>query len=181
MYVRASEEYAKGNFTETAEILQKTGKFPPALLLRTKAEYFMGDLDNAEVSCRKTIKCRPTSYEAKLYLVKILRDKGEFKKAMEITETLLTDYPSDIRALQSASELSVLSGKNDDALIFLNKAVDYSAENALVLLNRARMNWVAGKGGEALDDIIRAKAMLPWETPLYRSINNLEKLIKEAI
>ena len=181
LYARASETYAQGRFAETIEILHEAKKFPPALMLRTKAEYFSGDLEKAEKSCRRVLKLQPSSYEAKLYLVRILREKGNLVGAVQLTESLLADNPQDIRALRLAAELAGETGKNDEAAILLDRAAELSAESALVLLDRARLRWVAGRGGEALEDLSRARAMLPWDTPLLRSILNLENRIKEAM
>ncbi len=55
-YVRASEAYALGKFTETAESLDKEKNFPPSLLLRAKAEFFSGDVEKAEKTCRRLLK-----------------------------------------------------------------------------------------------------------------------------
>jgi len=181
IYARASEAYAQGRFGETTDILYSVKKFPPALMLRTKAEYFAGDFENAEKSCRKLLRIRPSSYEAKLYLVRILREKNEKKAAVKLVEALLTDNPQDIRTLRLAAELAADEGKNDDAAVLLDKAAELSAESAMVLLDRARMRWVAGRAPEALEDLSRARAMLPWDTPLLRAIINLENTIKEAI
>jgi len=181
LYTRASEAYAQGKFGETTDILRNMKKFPPALILRAKAEYFGGDFESAEKSCRRMLKIRPSSYEAKLYLVRILREKGDANGAVLISESLLADNPQDIRVLRLAAELAGDAGKNDDAAILLDRAAELSAESAMVLLDRARLRWIAGRGGEALEDLSRAKAMLPWDTPLLRSITNLENRIKEAM
>jgi len=181
LYARASEMYSQGRFAETTEILNKTGNFPPAMMLRVKAEYFSGDLKNAEKDCRKMIKLRPSSFEAKLYLVRILRENGDTESAVKEVESLLADNPQDVSALRLASELAGETGKNDEASILLDRAAELSAENALVLLDRARLRWVADRKEEALEDLSRARAMLPWNTPLLRSILNLEKRIKEAM
>jgi tetratricopeptide (TPR) repeat protein len=180
-YVRASEAYEYGRVTETAEALNKEKKFPPALLLRAKAEFFSGELEKAEKTCRRLLKIQPSSYEGKLYLARILREKGDSGGAVQLAESMLADYPQDIRALRFAAELAGERGKYDEAAVFLNKAAELSAESALVLLDRARLRWVAGKGQEALEDLSRAKAMLPWDTPLLRSILNLEKTINEVM
>jgi tetratricopeptide (TPR) repeat protein len=180
-YARASEAYSQGKFTETIDILNKDKNFPPSLLLRVKAEFFSGDIEKAEKTCRRLLKIQPSFYEGKLYLARILREKGDSGAAVQVTESLLADYPQDIRALRFAAELAGESKKYDEMAIFLDKAAELSAESALVLLDRARLRWVAGKGPEALEDLSRAKAMLPWDTPLLRSINNLEKTIKEVM
>ena len=181
LYAYASEAYARGRFAETAEILREEKKFQPALTLRAKAEYFSGDLESAEKTCRKALKLRPSSYETKLYMVRILREKEDLPGAVQLTESLLADNPQDIRTLRLAAELAFERGKNDEAAIFLDRAAEFSAESAMVLLDRARLRWTAGRGEEALEDLSRARAMLPWDTPLLRSIANLEKTIKEVM
>ncbi len=181
LYARASQAYAEGRFLETAEILNREKNFPPALILRAKAEYFSGDFKNAEKSCRRAIKLRPSSFEAKLFLARILREKDDISGAVRLTESLLTDDPQDIRALRLAAELANETGKYDEAAALLDRAAEFSQESAMVLLDRARLRWAAGKGQEALEDLSRAKTMLPRDSLLLRTISNLEKTIRELI
>ena len=186
IYVRASDSYAQGRFAEAAEILKEQKKFVPALILRAKAQYFSGDWEEAEKTCRRAIKLRSSSLEASLYLARILREKNNHKEARSVTEALLADNPQDIRALRLAAELSSDAGRYDEAVIFLDRAAEYSAECAMVLLDRARLRWVSAGADEtalrsALDDLSRAKAMLPWDTPLFRSISNLERTINGVL
>jgi tetratricopeptide (TPR) repeat protein len=181
LYIRATEAYSAGKFPETREILDKEKRFAPALVLRAKAEYFLGDFDNAEKTCRTAIRRRPSSFEAKLFLARILREKDDIKGAVQLTESLLADNPQDIRALRLAAEIASENGKNDEAAAFLDRAAEFSAESAMVLLDRARLRWTAGKRHEALEDLKRAKAMLPWDTPLLRTIVNIERIISEVI
>jgi tetratricopeptide (TPR) repeat protein len=181
LYMSASEAYASGNFSQAIEILGGEKKFPPSLILRAKAEYFYGDLDKAEKSCRRALKLKPSSFEAKLFFVRIIREKGNLENAVQLIESVLADNPQDIRALRLASELAKDAEKNDEALAYLDRAAEFSAESAMVLLDRARFRWIAGKDREALEDLNRARAMLPWDTPLLRSILNLEKIIMEVM
>jgi tetratricopeptide (TPR) repeat protein len=181
MYVRASEAYALGRFAETADILHGEKKFHPALILRAKAEFFLGDLEKAEKTCRRALKTRPSSLEAKLYFARILRERGDTEGAEAAAQSMLADNPQDIRALRFAAEIAGDAGKSDEAAVLLDRAAEYSAESALVLLDRARLRWTAGRRAEALEDLSRARAMLPWDTPLLRSILNLEKTIKEVM
>ena len=178
LYAIASRAYAEGKFSETVEILNVEKRFTPSLILRAKAEYFSGDIESAERSCRRVLKLRSTSFEAKLFLARILHEKDDLPGAVRLIESLLTDNPQDIRALRLAAELSGESGKNDEAAAYLDRACEFSAESAMVLLDRARLYWVAGKAPQALEDLSRAKAMLPWDTPLFRTIFNLENTIK---
>jgi len=179
LYAHASENYASGNFLQTIEILRTEKNFPPALLLRAKAEFFSGEYENAEKTCRRILKLQPSSFEAKLYLARIYREKNETAKALQLTESLLADNPQDIRVLRLAASLVMEAGKIDEASVYLDRAAEFSAESAMVLLDRARLRWIAGKGSDAIEDLSRARAMLPWDTPLLRTISNLENTIKE--
>jgi tetratricopeptide (TPR) repeat protein len=181
VYVRASEAYAQGRFAETIGILHGEKNFPPALLLRAKAEFFAGDFENAEKTCKRAIKLRPSFFEAKLYLARILREKDDLAGAAQLAESLLADNPQDIRALRFAADIAVQTGKIDTAAALLDRAAEFSGESAMILLDRARLRWVAGKGQGALEDLSRARAMLPWDTPLLRTISNLENTIKELL
>jgi tetratricopeptide (TPR) repeat protein len=179
-YVRASETYSQGRFLDVINILQSENKFPPALMLRAKAEYFSGDITKAEKSLRRVIKIRPSKLEAHFYLARIQKEKGDLAAAIKTVEAILADNPQDIRTLRLAADLALETNRFDDAVILLDRAAEYSVESAMVLLDRARLRWISG--GDvmvlaALDDLSRAKAMLPWDTPLLRSIINLENTI----
>ncbi|MCL2065916.1 MAG: tetratricopeptide repeat protein [Treponema sp.] len=181
LYIRASEFYTAGNFAETCNVLDGIEKFPPALVLKGKAEYFSGRLDDAEKSFRLAVKKRPSAFEARLYLARVIREKGDLAAAMKITESLLADYPQDIRTLYLAAELADEMGNGAEALLLMDRAAEFSADCAMILLGRARMRWVLGRGADALEDLSRARAMLPWNTPLANSIINLETRIREAL
>lgn len=181
LYINAHELYASGHFSETAELLKNTKNFSPMLTLKAKSEYFMGDLDLAEKSCRRAIKSRPSAFEAKMYLARVMREKGYNDEAHKLTEELLADNYNDPGLLRFAASLAMEQGDVAGASALLDHAAEQTADGAMVLLDRARLRWVAGKGPEALEDLSRARAMLPWDTPLARSINNLESRITEAM
>jgi tetratricopeptide (TPR) repeat protein len=179
-YARAGDLYRQGRFADTSELLAGVKKFPPALSLRGKAEYFSGDLDKAELYCRRAVRYRPTAFEAKLYLARILREKGDVQGAEKLAFDLLADNPYEIRTLRFAAALARQQGKLHEAQSLLDQAAELSAESAMVLLERARMHWTAGRSEQALEDLERANAMLPWDTPLAKSIKQLESIIMEA-
>ena len=180
LYANALELYGGGQFSETAELLSEV-KFPPALTLRAKAEYFQGDLERAENSSRQAAKLQPAYFESKFILARVLRDRGEYEKARQVTEDLLANNPNDIRLLRFAATLASDRGEAVRAAVLLDKAAELSAEGAMVLLDRARLRWIAGNGEAALEDLSRAEAMLPANTPVSRAINQLEKRITEAM
>ncbi|MDR1618985.1 MAG: tetratricopeptide repeat protein [Treponema sp.] len=182
LYAKAQTACADGRFTEVPAMLAKC-TLPPALVLRGKAEYFSGDLAGAERSLRQALKKRPGAPEAVLYLARTLREKGGAAEASELILSLLSDDPGNPRALRLASELAREKGPagEAEALALLDRAAESAAENALVFMDRARGRWIAGRGEEALEDLRRARAVLPWDTPMIRSIETLEFAIKERM
>ncbi|MCL2043303.1 MAG: tetratricopeptide repeat protein [Treponema sp.] len=181
LYANAHELYSNGQFPEAVALLEELNNFTPALMLRGKAQYFSGDYARAEKSLDRVIKLRPGNFDAKLYIARILRERGESEKAQRLTEELLADNPHDVRVLRFAASLAMEQGDPAGALALLDQAAELTADGAMALLERARIRWIAGKGDEALEDLSRARAMLPWETPIARSINQLESRITEAM
>jgi tetratricopeptide (TPR) repeat protein len=182
LYARAQGAYAEGQLAKVSSMLAGCG-LPPALVLRGKAEYFSGDLAGAERSFRRALEKRPGAPEAALYLARTLREKGAAAEASELVLSLLSDDPGNPRALRLASELAREKGPagEAEALALLDRAAESAAENALVFMDRARGRWIAGRGEEALEDLRRARAVLPWDTPMIRSIETLEFAIKERM
>ncbi|MDR1238938.1 MAG: tetratricopeptide repeat protein [Treponema sp.] len=179
-YALARNAYQEGNFSETLEILEGIRNFAPALALRGKAEYFQGNLDAAETAFRQARKLNPSFAEAGLYLGRCLREKGDRAAAEALVESLLAVDPLNVRFLRLAADLAREGGREDSALSYLDQAVEASAETAMVFVDRARARWIAGKGTEALEDLTKAQTLLPWNTPLSRSIQNLERSIREV-
>jgi tetratricopeptide (TPR) repeat protein len=189
LYIRAAALYNEGKFNDAIVLLDgkenggEIKNFIPAIVMRGKAHYFLGTLDEAENQFRRAIKLRPAQKEARLYLARVLQNKGDGKSAMMIVESLLADDPYDVRTLRLAAELT----KNDEhggktaSLSYLNRAVEAGSESAFVLLERARRNWINGKAEDALNDISGAKTLTGIDTPLYRVIDNLEKTIKQGV
>jgi tetratricopeptide (TPR) repeat protein len=177
LYAKASSVYAKGNYAETAELLAPEKNFAPALVLKGKALYFCGDDGGAESAFRKALRLNPSSAEASLFLARLLRDSDRNDEAARRTEALIRDNPQDIRALRLASDLASAGGDSESAAAFLDRAVEASAETALVFIDRARLRWIGGNGEGALEDLRRAEALLPWDTALSRSIGELRFLI----
>ena len=183
LYGRAAAAYSQGNFAETASLLEKEQKFYPSILLRAKALYFSNNGDEAEKLLRRTLRRNPGSGEASLFLARILREQGNDQEARRISEALLRDNPQDIRALRLASDLAAQEGDMESAAALLDRAVEASAESALVFVDRARIRWSTGNGSGALEDLYRAEILLPWNTALSRGIRDLRTTInaREAL
>ncbi|MDR0402614.1 MAG: tetratricopeptide repeat protein [Treponema sp.] len=177
LYAKASSAYAKGNYSGTAELLDGAKNFVPSLVLRGKALYFRDERAGAEACFRRALRLNASSVEAALFLARLLRDSGKNDEAARVTETLIRNNPQDIRALRLASDLAAAGGDSESAAAFLDRAVEASAESALVFIDRARFRWIGGNGDGALEDLGRAEALLPWNTALSRSIGELRFLI----
>jgi tetratricopeptide (TPR) repeat protein len=181
-YARAQALYAGGRFPEALRLLEGMERFAAAQTLRGKAEYFSGDLEKAEKAFRRALRLRPSAAEAALYLVRVLRERGEGEAALALAESLLGDNPQDVRVLRLAADLAREQGPSGQvqAAALLDRAVEASAETALVFTDRARSRWIEGRREEALEDLRRAAVLLPWDTPLAASIEKLESIIREA-
>jgi predicted Zn-dependent protease len=177
LYGRASAAYAQGHFEETASMLADIKNFSPALLLRSKALYFSNKSNEAEELLRLTLRRHPGSGEASLFLARILREQGRDEEARHIAETMLRDNPQDIRMLRLASDLAAQRGETEMAATLLDRAVEASAETALVFVDRAKIRWNAGNGSGALEDLRRAELLLPWNTALNKGISDLRTTI----
>jgi tetratricopeptide (TPR) repeat protein len=182
LYARAQRVYAEGQFEKVPAMLAGC-RLPPALVLRGKAEYFSGDLAGAERSLRRALKKRPGAPEAVLYLARTLRERGAAAEASALILSLLSDDPGNSRALRLAAELAREKGPAGEAetLALLDRAAESAAENALVFMDRARCRWIAGRGEDALEDLRRARTLLPWDTPMVHSIGALESAIRERM
>jgi tetratricopeptide (TPR) repeat protein len=183
LYTRAAALYGEGRFSETAAALSDIPQFFPGLLLRGKAEFLSGDDEAAEKSLRRALALRPGSADAALSLARLLREKGRMAEAGVLVEKVLGEDPQNIRALRLGADLAREKGPAGEAEagVFLNRAAEASFEAALVFLDRARLRWAGGRGEEALEDLRRARALLPGDIPLVRSIEKLEKVILEVL
>jgi tetratricopeptide (TPR) repeat protein len=183
LYAGAAGLYREGRFSETAAALSEVKQFFPAVLLRGKAEFLSGSDEAAERSLRRALALKPGSADAALSLARLLREKGRAAEAEALVEGVLGEDPQNIRALRLGADLARDKGPagEADALVFLNRAAEASFEAALVFLDRARFRWEGGKGEEALEDLKRARTLLPGDVPLVKSIEKLESVILEVL
>jgi Flp pilus assembly protein TadD len=182
LYAKASEAYGSAAFSEAAGLLKKANHFPPALVLQGKAEFFSGDSDAAEKSFRRALELRPGNADAGIYLARLLREKNRQDEAESLVQKILSDDPLDIRALRLASDLAGDKGPAGEAaaLGFLNRAAEASIESALVFIDRARLRWIGGNKEGTLEDLERAKGLLPADSPFVRSLKVLESAVNAA-
>ena len=182
LYARSQDVYREGRFAEAAAMLAGETKFVPSLALRGKAQYLSGDLAAAGKSLKRVLALKPEHAEASLFLARLYRETGDKKEAQKLTEKILECNPCDIRVLRFAAELARERGAAGEAAsaALLDRAVEASAEAALVFLDRARLRWIGGNGGGALEDLGRAKALLSSDSPVLKAVETLESIIKEV-
>lgn len=183
LYIRGAALFSEGKYQDCAALLSgkddeaALNSFVPALTLRGKARYFLGEAERAEDDFNRVLKKEPGQTDALLYRARILREKADNAGALRLVERLLAADPYDARALRLASELTKTGGNDAVSLAYLDRAVEAGTESALALLERARRRWVSGRPDEALADVRGAKALTGKESALYRVIANLEKTI----
>jgi len=181
LYARSQDLYRQGRFRETANMLAGEKMFIPALVLRGKAEYLSDDLTAAEKSLKRALALRSGNAEASLFLARLSRETGNKKEAQALIDKILSDNPSDIRALRFAAELARERGAAGEAAsaVLLDRAVEASAESAMVFLDRARQRWTGGNSKGALEDLGRAKTLLFHDSPVMKAVETLESIINE--
>ena len=179
LYTRASSVYREGRYEEAASMLSRERNFAPSLILRGKAQFFIGKDEEAEQALRRALSLRPGNIEAGLYMARLEREKGNFNDARQLIEKMLSDDPQNIRALRFAAQLSRDIGPEGEAasIAFLDQAAEASVESALVFIDRARSHWINGNARAALEDLQRAKALLPENSPMINSVTSLESII----
>jgi len=182
LYARCQDVYREGRFSETAKMLAGETNFAPALVLRGKAEYLSGDLDAAEKTLKRALVLKPHDTEASLFLARLCRETGNTIEAQKLAEKILGDNPSEIRTLRFTAELARQRGVQGEAAsaALLDRAVEASAESALVFLDRARLRWSGGNSTGALDDLRRARALLSDDSPVAKAVERLESIISEV-
>jgi tetratricopeptide (TPR) repeat protein len=182
-YAKARAFYGEGSFDEAVAMLGDVKNFFPGLVLRGKAEYFAGRGAEAELSLRRALKIKSEAAEAGRFLVRVLREKGEYEEAAALAESLLASDPNDVRLLRLFAGIESDRGPDGQAAaaVLLDRAAEASSESALVFVDRAKLRWIRGKGREALEDIARAKILLPRDSPMARSMEKLENTIREAV
>ena len=183
-YARAKSLYDAGQFDETIQMTEGE-TFIPSVIVRGKAHYFSGRPQAAKRDFRAALKKRPTSVEAALYLARVLRETGRAGESETIVRALLADDPQNIRALRLAAELEKDKGagavNSENALSYLDRAVEASMEAAMAILERARHKWLLGRDAEALADLAGAKALFPAGTPVEKVVDQLQATIEEFL
>ena len=182
LYARCQDIYSEGRFAEAAKMLTVESRFVPALVLRGKAEYLSGDLDAAGKSLKRALTLKPGDTEAALFLARLNRETGNTKEAQRLAEKILGESPQDIRTLRFAAQLARERGVWGEAAsaVLLDRAVEASAESALVFLDRSRLRWSGGNRTGALDDLSRARVLLSADSPVQKAIETLESIIREV-
>lgn len=96
----ANIQLEMGRYDDAIEIYkmlnEKTPKWSCPWRHRGEAYWKKGDLDNAIMSLEKAIETRETHYDAYVMLAEVLRDRGDYARALETLEKGFTHYGKDI-------------------------------------------------------------------------------------
>jgi len=170
--------YSAGRFDAVAEESRLLGSFFPALILRGKALFFLGRVDEAEGVFNRALQRRPYNVEGKLFLARIWGERGEGARALGLLERVLAEDPDNVGALQLAATLGGPGEGTEGSL--LDRAAQALSEGALVFIDRGRFRWRRGDGAGALADLRTARALLPPQSALQKPLGALESAIQEA-
>lgn len=118
---------------------------PTVLLVQGTAKARARDFVGAKASFEKALKLDPKLLEAKLGLARIEVSTKAFDAAQKRLRAILKEYERNVDALFEMAVLMEVSGKNDEALKWLESAVEASNQSE-TRANYALVAWHLRKG-----------------------------------
>jgi tetratricopeptide (TPR) repeat protein len=147
------------------------GKAPTEEFDRLVPYRFLGDMEygsnykNTLLYYEKALLQKPNDLEIMERVVRVHIWTEEFDKALEMSEKMINQAPSDFRGYLSKGKCLVNLNKIKDSVASYSEALKYTAEKtkeqATVLINRSNTLLIAGNWEEALSDAEKALQIEP--------------------
>lgn len=167
-YIAAASAWDAGDCSGALELANACvgaySDFQPAVLLRGKALFLLGDDDAAIATLSKAVSLSPRAGQAALWLARAYRARGDLKEAQRVCDSALQADPSNIAMLRLASMLAIDGGDAGAARAFLDRALDGASEAGMAFVDRASMRWAGGDRLGASADIEAALVLLPTDS-----------------
>jgi len=164
-YIAAAAAWDAGDFSVALDLanscINGDYRFLPAVVLRGKALFLLGDDDGAIAALSKAVSLTPRAGQAALWLARAYRSHGEKEAAERVCQLALESDPSNIEMLRFASMLALDGGDTKAAGAFLDRAIEAAAEAGMAFVDRATLRWAGGDRLGASADLEAALALLP--------------------
>ena len=183
-YLRARDLYLRGSVNQAAAIVSRVdsrrGSFHQARLLEGKILFFQGNMDEAEKIFRELVRRLPGYAEAQLWLLRTLQARGKTGEAETLLHHALELDPGDPRLLHLAGMLKLGADDIDGALSFFRRSEEFGAELAQSYIESARILYRFGLVDTALAKLAVAQVLLPADSDMRKSVQDLAARIREA-
>ena len=150
--------------TNYLDIFQPPDKYGKDLIVKIElgnVASFAENYDEAINTFEEAIKMHPQ--EASLYIIRagtyIL--KGEYSLAIKDIDNSVKIAPRDPGILNASGLEFAVMGKYDEALVFFNRAIEFSQVNAEVYYNRGIVYKKIGDKNNAIDDLLKYLSLKP--------------------
>lgn len=164
-YVAAAAAWDDGDFSGALDLadscISGDQLFLPAVILRGKALFLLGDDDGAIAALSKAVSLTPRAGQAALWLARAYRSHGDHEEAERVCHLALQSDPSNIEMLRFASMLALDGGDAKAAAAFLDRAIEAAAGAGMAFVDRATLRWAGGDRLGASADLEAALALLP--------------------
>ncbi len=164
-YAAAATAWDSGDYTAALSLagscLAMDHRFLPALMIRGKSLFLLGDDELAIDTLSKAIVETPRAGQAALWLARAYRAHGDASRAERTCQRALQADPANIEVLRLASMLALDAGDAQASLAYLDRSIESAAEAGLAFVDRAALRWAAGDGLGASTDLDAAMAILP--------------------
>ncbi|HUW69891.1 MAG TPA: hypothetical protein VMX33_06625 [bacterium] len=165
VYAAAAMAWDAGDFSAALSLasscLEIHRHFLPAVMLRGKALFLLGDDTSAIVALSSAISLTPRAGQAALWLARAYRTHGDHAEAERISRLALQSDPASIDMLRLASMIALDAGDSRAAQAFLDRAIEAAAEAGMAFVDRATLRWASGDRIGASADLAAALAILP--------------------
>lgn len=164
-YAAAALAWDSGDFNAALPLagscLAMDHRFLPALMIRGKSLFLLGDDEQAIRTLSQAILETPRAGQAALWLARACRAHGDAARAERTCQLALQADPANIEVLRLASMLALDAGDARAALAYLDRSIEAAAEAGLAFVDRAALRWASGDGLGASTDLDAALAILP--------------------
>jgi len=164
-YAAAATAWDSGDFSTALSLasscLALDHRFLPALMIRGKSLFLLGDDEQAIAVLSSAIVETPRAGQAALWLARAYRAKGDAARAEHTCQLALQADPANIEVLRLASMIALDADDSQASLAYLDRSIEAAAEAGMAFVDRATLRWAAGDRLGASTDLEAALAILP--------------------
>jgi tetratricopeptide (TPR) repeat protein len=142
-------------------LLARPSPTPQVLLVAARTAVQLGQMKEAEVLLRRSLKAQPENSEAWFQLGRVLSERGDIGAAIDAYRASLARNPDARNTRLNLAVLHARNGNEHEALLLYGQILKAHPRYTPALLNRARLHERAGRDAEAVADLEVAMRVAP--------------------